>query len=313
MIGVELRKLLRRPRTWVTIALLDALPTLVAVLLAVTDVGPRPGSGPAFLSAVLADGTLFPLAALAIVLPLFLPIAVSVVAGDSVAGEAQGGTLRYLLARPVSRTRFLVAKLVAVTAFVLLAVLVVAATAYVTGGLLLGDQAGAAVSVSGSTLTPNEVFQRTILAIGYVVVSMLGVAAIALFLSTVTDSALSAALGAMAFLIASTLLLTLDAAAALQPYLPTRYWLAFVDLFRDPILWRDVVRGVLQQGSFVVVFLGAAWAQLRHQGHHQLSSSGPPCADPFAGARHDRGRGAQLGQDHRLYPWIAGKIAMIDP
>ena len=260
MIRVELRKLLRRPRTWVTIALLDALPTLVAVLLALTDVGPRPGSGPAFLSAVLADGTLFPLAALAIVLPLFLPIAVAVVAGDSVAGEAQGGTLRYLLARPVSRTRLLVAKLVSVVAFVLLAVIVVAGTAYVTGTLLLGDQPGVAVSVSGSTLSQEEVLQRTGLAIGYVVVSMLGVAAIALFLSTLTDSALSAGLGAMAFLIASTLLLTLDAAAALQPYLPTRYWLAFVDLFRDPILWRDVVRGVLQQGSYVVIFLGAAWA-----------------------------------------------------
>ena len=72
-------KLLRRPRTWVTIAAADALPTLVAVLLAVTDIGPRPGEGPAFLSAVLTDGTLFPLAALAIVLPLFLPVAVAVV------------------------------------------------------------------------------------------------------------------------------------------------------------------------------------------------------------------------------------------
>ena len=46
-----------------------------------------------------------------------------------------------------------------------------------------------------------------------------------------------------------------------HPYLPTRYWLAFVDLFRDPILWREVVRGVLLQGAgYVVVFLGAAWA-----------------------------------------------------
>ena len=65
-------------RTWVTILLIDALPTLVAVLLAVTDIGPRPGTGPAFLSAVLTDGTLFPLAAMAIVLPLFLPIAVAI-------------------------------------------------------------------------------------------------------------------------------------------------------------------------------------------------------------------------------------------
>ena len=93
-------------------ALIDALPTLVAVLLAVTDLGPRPGTGPAFLSAVLTDGTLFPLAALGIVLPLFLPIAVAITAGEAIAGEAQQGTLRYLLVRPVGRTRLLVAKLV---------------------------------------------------------------------------------------------------------------------------------------------------------------------------------------------------------
>ena len=96
--------------------------SLVAVLLAVTDLAPRPGEGPPFLSAVLTNGALFPLAALAIVLPLFLPIAVAVVAGDSIAGEAQAGTLRYLLARPVGRTRLLVAKLVAVLAFVLVTV-----------------------------------------------------------------------------------------------------------------------------------------------------------------------------------------------
>ena len=259
MIGVELVKMLRRPRTWITIALLDALPTLVAVLLAVTDLGPRPGTGPAFLSAVLSDGTLFPLAALAIVLPFLLPIAVAVFAGDAVAGEAAAGSLRYVLIRPVGRTTLLVAKLVSVIAFVLLAVLVVAGTAYVTGSLLLGDQAIAG-SVSGTSLTPTQVSERTAMSIAYVVLSMLGVAAIALFFSTVTDSALGAALGALAVLVASSLLLTLEAAAALQPYLPTRYWVAFVDLFRDPILWRDVVRGVVLQGAYVVVFLGASWA-----------------------------------------------------
>ena len=259
MIAVELRKMLRRPRTWATILLLNALPTLVAVLLAVTDLGPRPGTGPAFLSAVLSDGTLFPLAALAIILPLFLPIAVAVIAGDSVAGEAQSGTLRYLLVRPVGRTRLLAAKLISVIAFVLLAVVIVAVTAYVVGSLLLGDQPLAA-SVSGTTLTPEQVAVRTALAIGYITLSMLGVAAIALFLSTITDSPLAAALGALAFLIASSLLLTLDAAEALQPYLPTRYWLSFVDLFRDPIFWRDILRGVGLQAVYVVVLLGAEWA-----------------------------------------------------
>ncbi|MGI8434744.1 MAG: ABC transporter permease [Nocardioidaceae bacterium] len=259
MIAVELRKLVLSPRTWVTIVLLDALPMLVAVLLAVTDLGPRPGTGPAFLSAVLSDGSLFPLAAIAIVLPLFLPAAVAVIAGDSIAGEAQQGTLRYVLVRPVGRTRLLAAKLFSVTAFVLLAVVVVAATAYVTGSLLLGNQ-HIATSVSGSALSSSQVAWRTMLALGYAVLSMLGVAAIALFLSTVSDSPLAAAMGALAILIASTLLLTLDAAHALQPYLPTRYWLSFVDLFRDPILWRNVGRGTALQLVYVAVFLGAAWA-----------------------------------------------------
>jgi ABC-2 type transport system permease protein len=266
MIVVELRKLLVSRRTWVTILLIDALPTLVAVLLAVTEVGPRPGTGPAFLSAVLTDGKLFPLAALGIVLPLFLPIAVALNAGDAIAGEAQAGTLRYVLARPVGRTRLLVAKLTSVMAFVVLTVLVVAVTAYVVGVLLLGGSrvpSGGTVgtaSISGGTFSTQELLLRTGLALGYAMVCMLGVAAIALFLSTVTRSPLGAALGALAVLIASTILLGLEAASVLQPYLPTRYWLAFVDLFRDPILWRDVLRGVTLQAVYVVVFLAAGWA-----------------------------------------------------
>ncbi len=263
MIRVEIGKMLRSRRTWSTILLIDALPTLVAVLLALTDLGPRPGTGPAFLSAVLTDGTLFPLAALAIVLPLFLPIAVAITAGEAIAGEAQQGTLRYLLIRPVGRTRLLVAKLVSLMCNVLVTILVVAITAYVVGVLLLGQQdvaTAGVTSVSGSQLSDQELLMRTGLALAYAMLCMMGVAAIGLFLSTVNESPLGAALGTLAVLIASTLLLTLEAAEALQPYLPTRYWLAFVDLFRDPILWRDLQRGVLLQVVYVAVFLGAAWA-----------------------------------------------------
>ena len=260
MIAVELRKLFGRPRTWTTIVLLNALPVVVAVLLKVTDLAPRPGEGPPFLSAVLGNGALFPLAALAIVLPLFLPIAVAVVAGDSVAGEAQAGTLRYLLVRPAGRTRLLVAKLIAVMAFVLVAVVVVAAVGYALGDLLFPAQPATGTSVSGTSLTTQQLSGRTLLAIGYLTVSMLGVAAFGLFFSTLTDSPLAAALGALAVLVGSSLLFTLDAASPIAPYLPTRYWLAFVDLFRDPIQWRDLTRGLELQGVYVGVLLAAAWA-----------------------------------------------------
>jgi ABC-2 type transport system permease protein len=161
----------------------------------------------------------------------------------------------------VGRTHLLLAKLTTVIAFVLLAVLVVAAVSYVEGRLLLGQApAGQTVSLSGSALTQQEIAARTALALAYVVVSMLGVAAVALFFSTLTTSAIGAALGTIGLLIASTVLLGLEAAGALHPYLPTRYWLAFVDLFRDPILWRDVVRGLVVQLSYLLVFTLAAWA-----------------------------------------------------
>jgi len=233
---------------------------LVAVLLVVTDLAPRPGEGPPFLSAVLRNGSLYPLAALAIVLPLFLPIAVAVIAGDAVAGEAQAGTLRYLLARPVGRTRLLVAKLVAVLAFIVVTVVVVAAVGYFVGTTLFDAQPIGGTSVSGTSLTSEQITGRTVLAIGYVAVSMLGVAAFGLFFSTLTDSPLAATMGALTVLVTSSLLFTLDAASPIAPYLPTRYWLAFVDLFRDPIQWRDLTRGLALQGVYVGVLLAAAWA-----------------------------------------------------
>ncbi len=274
MIRVELVKLVRRPRSWVSIVLLCGLPVVVAVFVAVTHIAPPPGQGPALLSEVLSSGTLYPAAALAIVLPIFLPVAVAVVAGDAIAGEASAGTLRYLLARPVGRTRLLVAKLVTLIVYTLAAVLLVAGTAYLTGITLFGSKpvaatsgglttsniASAATSLSGTAMSPADIALRTIGAISFIAVSMLGVGAIALFLSTITDSALGAALGALAALITSEVLVTLNAASTVNPYLPTRYWLAWVNFFRDPIVWRNIERGFAVQAVYVVVFLGAAWA-----------------------------------------------------
>jgi ABC-2 type transport system permease protein len=296
VIRVELVKLFRRPRTWISLVLTCALPFLVAIFITITHLAPPPGQGSAFLSAVLQDGELYPAAALALVLPVFLPVAVAVVAGDSIAGEAAGGTLRYLLVRPVGRTRLLVAKLISVTAYVLSVVLAVTFTAYATGVFLLGPSRAAAVgqapgggagtgglsgagpgiagqaptagqaaggaitSLSGAPLSLLQLTERIAGAIAFITVSMLGLAAIALFLSTITDSALGSALGALAALVASEVLVALNAATVVQPYLPTRYWLAWIDFFRQPVFWRDIQRGFAIQAVYVVVFLAAAWA-----------------------------------------------------
>jgi len=290
MIAVELLKLTRRLRTWLSVALICALPLVVAIFIAVTHIAPPPGQGSAFLSAVLDDGQLYPAAALALVLPVFLPVAVAVMAGDAIAGEASSGTLRYLLARPVGRTKLLVAKLVSIVAFTTLSVIAVTVTSYATGVLILGPsraaavgtapgglsgsiapgaggaptaglQAGSAItSLSGAPLTMLQLVERVLGAMAFITVSMLGVAAIALFLSTITSSAISAALGSLATLVISEILVTLNAATVVQPYLPTRYWLAWIDFFRQPIFWRDIQHGFAIQAVYVGVFLAAAWA-----------------------------------------------------
>ncbi|MFG1606939.1 ABC transporter permease [Actinoplanes sp. NPDC049265] len=267
MIRVEIAKLFRRPRTYVITGLLCALPFVVAVFLATTRIPPPPGQGGAFLSAVLSNGSLYPAAAMALVMPVFLPVSVAVLAGDSVAGEAAQGTLRYLLIRPVGRTRLLVAKLVALIVFVLFAIGAVLLTSFLTGITMFGGEPAAGVaipadvtSLSGVTITPFGLVLRLLATVAYIVVSMLSVAAIALFLSTITDSGLGAAMGALAVLVTSQVLVTLDAAAAIRPYLPTRYWLAWIDFFRDPVLWRDIERGAGIQLVFLLVLLGAAWA-----------------------------------------------------
>ncbi|MEV6901792.1 ABC transporter permease [Amycolatopsis sp. NPDC051372] len=268
MIGVELRKLALRPRVWVSVLLLCLLPAIVAVFLATADFAPPPGQGGAFLSAVVSDGSLYPAAALALVLPLFLPIAVAVVAGDSVAGEASGGTLRYLLARPAGRTRLLTAKLVALAVYVTAAIAIVVLTSLVIGILLFGTggevgaggQATQVVTLSGTSLSSSSLALRLLGAVAYIVLSMLGFAAITMFLSTLADSALGAALGGLAVLITSSVLETLDAAAPVKPYLPTHYWLSWLDFFRDPVLWHNIDRGLLLQAAYIVVFFGAAWA-----------------------------------------------------
>ena len=194
-------------------------------------------------------------------LPLFLPIAVAVVAGDSIAGEAQAGTLRYLLARPAGRTRLLVAKLVAVLASSLLAVVVVTVT-----GVLRRHQRCSAPSrsaarslVSGTPLTaqqcrPDAAGDRLC---GLVDARRRRVRAVPL------DGHRLAArrrLGALAFLVASSLLLTLDAAArSRRTCRPGTGWRSSTSS-GDPILWRDILRGIGLQAVYVVVLLGAAWA-----------------------------------------------------
>jgi ABC-2 type transport system permease protein len=205
MLLSELKLSFGRLRTRALLVGLCAIPSLLVLAVKLSG-GPDNGNGPTFLSQVSHNGVFAALAGLTVVIPFFLPLAVSVVAGDTIAGEASLGTLRYLLARPVSRTRLLVAKLVSASIFCL--------------------------------------------------------AAVGLFISTLTDSPVGAIAACAGVAITSQILDAIPQLHAIHPFLLTHHWLSFGDLMRTPVAWGNIGENLLLQVAWTAVFGLAAWARM---------------------------------------------------
>jgi len=94
-----------RRRTWAMLAAIALIPILLAIAVALSSEQLAPGEGPPFLDRVTQNGLFTGFTATLLALPLFLPLTIAVVAGDTIAGEASLGTLRYLLIAPVGRLR----------------------------------------------------------------------------------------------------------------------------------------------------------------------------------------------------------------
>ncbi|MFI1969439.1 ABC transporter permease [Streptomyces cinnamoneus] len=251
----------RRWRTLALLGVLAAVPVLVGIAVKVeTGDGGTVGSaeGPAFIGQVTNNGLFLVFTSLAATLPFFLPLAVGVVAGDAVAGEAGSGTLRYLLVAPAGRTRLLLAKYVTVVTFCLVATLVVAASALAVGALLF--PVGEVTLISGTTVSFGEGLLRALLIAGLVAASLTGLAALGLFVSTLTGSGVAAMATTVGLLIAVQIMDQFPQLDAVRPYLFPHYWLSFADLLRSPVSWDQLLRNLELQGWYVAVFGSAAWA-----------------------------------------------------
>jgi ABC-2 type transport system permease protein len=255
MYRVELGKSLRRLRLWMLGGLAVAVAVLPTVILATS---PNASGGPPFFDQIRHAGLIAPLTAMVLIQPFFLPLAVGLLAGDAVAGDASSGMLRYLLIRPVGRVWFVVAKYAAVVT------LTAAGLALL---LLVGGGAGVAAfghgpvpTLSGDLLAAGAAAVRIVGAAAYVLASMAGLAAVGLFFSVLTDSGPGATVATVAFIIISQILDALSAFHAVHPYLLSDQWMAWVDLFRSPVAWEAMRRGLEVDAAYVVVFLGAALA-----------------------------------------------------
>jgi ABC-2 type transport system permease protein len=257
MYRVELAKSVHRWRTWLLAVALGAIPVVMTIALKLSP--PPAGASedaPPFLFQILENGLFVPLTALAVLQPFFLPLATGLFSGDAIAGEAQAGTLRYLLLRPVRRSRLVLAKYA--SAMTLVAALVAVA-------IVCGLAAGAAVfglgplpTLSGTTLPIGATLVRILASGAYMVAAISGIASIGLFVSTQTDSGPGATVATIVVAIASQILDNIPSLHAIQPFLPTHGWLGFTDLFRFPVDWTAMRGGLVVSAAYTVVFLGLA-------------------------------------------------------
>jgi len=256
----ELAMVFRRRRNQAILAVLAGIPIVIAVAIKLTAPVNDGQDGPPFLFSITGNGIFVALTALTVVLPLFLPLAVAVVAGESVAGEASLGTLRYLLVVPVSRTRLLAVKYAGALAYCLAAALVVAVVGAVMGAILF--PIGEITLLSGTRVSYVDGLGRLALVALYITAMMAGLAAIGLFVSTLTESAIAAMATTAVLSVLSQVLNQVPQLDWLAPWLFSHYWLNYGDLLRDPIATGGVLRGLAATGAYVLVFGSLAWARM---------------------------------------------------
>ncbi|MEU4685273.1 ABC transporter permease [Streptomyces xinghaiensis] len=264
----ELVTVFRRWRTLALLGVLAAVPLLIGIAVRIEtgdggSAGGGGGGGPAFIAQITNNGLFLVFTALAATLPLFLPMAVGVVAGDAIAGEANAGTLRYLLVAPAGRTRLLLAKFTAVLAFCLVATVTVAVSALAAGALLF--PLGEVTLISGTTISLGEGLLRALAVAVAVAASLTGIAALGLFISTLTNSGIAAMAATVGLLITVQIVNTIPQLDAVHPYLFPHYWLSFADLLRAPVYWEDLLRNLGLQALYAAVFGSVAWARFSNR------------------------------------------------
>lgn len=254
----ELGLTFRRRRNQALLVLLGAVPVMVGIALRLTA---KPGNndGPNLINQVAGNGVFLSVGALFFVLPLILPLAVAVVSGDSIAGEASTGTLRYLLAVPAGRTRLLMVKYATSVTFCLVAVATIAATALVTGFLLF--PVGPVTLLSGSTVSLAAGLGRLGLIGLYVAACAAGLVSIGLAISTMTDSPIAAITATAVLPVTSEVIDAVPQLNAVHPYLFTHWWFSYDDLLRDPMVTQNVTRGLLTFLAYTLIFGSVAWAR----------------------------------------------------
>lgn len=259
LIASELRVMFTRRRTWAMLAAIALIPILLAIAVALSAERLAPGEGPPFLDRVTQNGLFTGFTAMLLAMPLFLPLTISVVAGDTIAGEAGLGTLRYLLIAPVSRARLLIVKYIGTLAFTVVGTFTLMIAGAIIGAILF--PVGPITLLSGDVIPIPEALGRMALVAVYTTVSMMGMLALGLFISTLTTIPVGAMTGVLVASGVSQILDNLPQLAWLHEWLFTHYWLDFADILREPMELSSFGSNLLLQLGYVAFFGALAYGR----------------------------------------------------
>ena len=277
LIRTEFTKAARRTRTLIIALLLIGLPTLIVV--AINAHGNRPDrgdNGDGLFRLAHQSGLLVPAAVLTAMSGFLLVVIAGTFAGDSVAGDAAWGNLRYLLMRPVARGRLLIAKAFVAAVLIWIATIVVALAGLVAGIVLFGAHPVVVPRFSGFNgnetgniglfqLSTGVLLLRTVFATAYVAFGFTALLAVGTFFSTLTDTAASAIGATIGTYIVSEILDAISQLGRVRYAFPTHYLDSWSSMFTENRFSHDMVAGVVVQLAYLVVFGTAALLWFRRK------------------------------------------------
>jgi ABC-2 type transport system permease protein len=267
LVRTELTKAARRTRTLVIALLLVGLPTLIVVAIHSRGNRPERDNGEGLFLLARQSGLLIPAAVLSAMSGFLLIVIAGTFAGDSVAGDAAWGNLRYLLMRPVARGRLLLAKAFVAGVLIWTATILVALAGLLAGVLLFGSHPvtvpgigdlGRGNLFGGFQLDTGALLVRTAVATGYVAFGFTALLALGTFFSTLTDTAASAIGATIGVYIVSEILDAITQLGRVRYAFPTHYLQSWTSMFIENRFSHDMIAGIVVQVAYLVAFGGAA-------------------------------------------------------
>lgn len=212
LLAIELYKLARQPRTWLTFGLMTILLSLINLGMALDgrkmfDMVLQPLSEQFIISGNLINGHLISYLALNM-LWVHIPVILVIVTGDLVSGEFEAGTIRLMLCTTRKRWQWLSVKIIAAYIFVMVFMVFSGVLMVLPAHFIFGSGDLIVLNEGIQIIEEKEVLSRFVQAMLFGMLGMFTFATISVFFSVMLRNSLAAILASLGILIVSTLIQT---------------------------------------------------------------------------------------------------------